>query len=65
MKFTKDDPLHPDDTLEQTYGCRHFKPDLCKNMNLENVCAFVRVDRLCVKPPNSWKKIYENLKNAS
>jgi len=65
MRFTKDAPLNPADNLEQTHGCRHFNPDLCKNMNLQNVCAFVRTDELCVKPPNSWKKIYQNLKDAS
>ena len=63
MKFDKDTPLHPEDNPQQTYGCRHSNADSCKCMNLAETCAFVRSDKICVKPPNRWKKTFEQLKN--
>ncbi len=60
IKICKNSPLHPEDNLQQTYGCRYYNPSICKNIDLEEVCAFVRNDRVCVKPPKSWKKRYLN-----
>jgi hypothetical protein len=54
-------PLHPNDTQEQTQGCRHTNPDICVNNMLENICAFTRADELCLKPPQSWPKQFLKL----
>jgi hypothetical protein len=55
-------PLKPKDTATQTEGCRHTHPDICAKKSLQNVCAFVRADEICVKPPSSWPKQFERLK---
>lgn len=54
-------PLHPEDNQEQTLGCRHMNPDTCSKHSLVDVCAFVREDGLCLRPPKSWPKHYQNL----
>lgn len=54
-------PLHPEDTENQTYGCRQNNPDICKNNGLNNICAFVRDDCICHSPSKAWKKIYNEL----
>ena len=43
------------------YGCRHYNPNICKNNGMENICAFVKADNICKKPPRSWTKQYEKL----
>ena len=53
--------LNPQDSPCQTYGCRHRSPDTCGNNSLENVCAFVAVDHICLKPPTGWARQYEKL----
>jgi hypothetical protein len=58
-------PLNPKDTATQTEGCRHTNPDICANNALPNVCAFVRSDGVCLKPPKSWAKQFNRLKEAS
>jgi hypothetical protein len=58
-------PLKPRDTVSQTEGCRHTNPSICGSNQLPNVCAFVREDGICLKPPLSWAKQYEKLKNSS
>ena len=65
MKFTRDDPLNQEDTASQTYGCRYKPPSICKNIDMPNTCAFVRKDRLCVKPPKFWAKQFTILQNHS
>ena len=55
------DPLKPQDSPHQTYGCRCQKPNNCMNNSMENICAFVTTDNICKKPPTSWAKQYENL----
>lgn len=55
--------LNPIDNEYQTYGCRHTNPDICSNNGLPNVCAFVSEDCICKRPPKSWKKLLETLKN--
>lgn len=37
-------PLNPDDTEDQTYGCRANNPDICANAYMPNICAFVNKD---------------------
>ena len=32
---------------------------------MEDVCAFVRGDKICKKPPRTWKKQYEKLLKAN
>ncbi|HIB44292.1 MAG TPA: hypothetical protein EYO37_10090, partial [Nitrospina sp.] len=51
--------LRSQDSPCQTYGCRHRSPDTCVNNSLENVCAFVRADNICKKPPMHWAKQYK------
>jgi hypothetical protein len=64
IRFDKNTPLHPEDNLQQTYGCRYYNPTICKYIELEGVCAFVRNDSVCAKPPKSWKKSYVILANT-
>ena len=55
-------PLNPEDTEEQTYGCRQNNPDICKNNGIIDTCAFVREDGICKQPSRAWKKQFEKLK---
>jgi len=32
---------------------------------MENICAFVRVDNICKKPPMHWAKQYKKLSNIA
>ena len=54
-------PLNSQDSPCQTYGCRHRSPHTCQSIDMENVCAFVTVDNICLKPPARWAKQYEKL----
>ncbi len=54
-------PLNPQDSACQTYGCRHRNPNNCASNSMENVCAFVTADNICLKPPTGWAKQYEKL----
>lgn len=54
-------PLNPEDTENQTYGCRANNPDICLNC-LTNVCALYNKDGICYKPSRKWKKQYYELK---
>ena len=53
--------LNPQDSPSQTYGCRRRYPPNCLFMDMENVCAFVTADNICLKPPTGWAKQYEKL----
>ncbi len=33
-------PLNINDTINQTQGCRHTNPDICKYSYLNGICAF-------------------------
>jgi len=55
------DPLKPQDSPHQTFGCRHRNPQNCSSNSMERVCAFVTTKNICKKPPTSWAKQYENL----
>ena len=55
------DPLKPQDSPHQTFGCRHQNPDNCSSNSMERVCAFVTTKNICKKPPTGWAKQYENL----
>ena len=55
-------PLHPKDSDKRTSGCRHTNSDNCGKNRLPKVCAFVRADGMCEKPPRSWRKQYQKLK---
>ena len=55
-------PLNPEDTEEQTYGCRQNNPDICKNNGVQGICALVREDGICKQPSRAWKKQYDKLK---
>lgn len=54
-------PLGPQDSLQKTLGCRHSNPNICKNNATPGKCAFVRDDGICLTPPMSWKRIYQEL----
>jgi len=58
-------PLKPKDTATQTDGCRHTNPDICASHSLPAVCAFVRTDAMCLKPPASWPKQFKRLQEGS
>ena len=49
------------DSVHQTYGCRHTKPEICADNCMENVCAFVKADKICSRPPRGWAAQYEKL----
>jgi len=55
-------PLHPNDSAEQTVGCRHTQPARCSKNSIQKVCAFVRADGMCLAPPQSWQKQFIKLK---
>lgn len=59
------EPLKPRDSEKQTEGCRHTNPDICANNSMPGVCAFVRKDGLCLRPPQSWAKQYRILLEQS
>ena len=54
-------PLNSQDSPCQTYGCRHRQPNNCSKNSMENVCAFVTANNICLKPPTRWAKQYEEL----
>jgi hypothetical protein len=54
-------PLEPLDTAERTVGCRHTSPDVCGRHSLDTVCAFARADGMCLAPPMTWPKQFQNL----
>jgi len=54
-------PLSAGDTESQTFGCRHTNPDICGSNSVQNICAFVRSDSICIKPSAAWKKQYKKL----
>ena len=56
IKFKLNDKLNAEDTIDQTFGCRHSNPDICGNCYVENICAFTSDDCICKRPPVSWKK---------
>jgi len=53
--------LKPKDTEKQTEGCRHTNPNICASNSVPRVCAFVRSDGMCLKPPQSWAKQFKVL----
>jgi hypothetical protein len=57
-------PLKPKDSETQTEGCRHTNPDICASNALPKVCAFVRNDGMCLKPPALWPKQFRVLSGS-
>jgi len=41
-------PLNSQDSLHQTYGCRCRTHQNCASNSMENVCAFVTADTICL-----------------
>jgi len=56
-----DHPLHAGDTATQTVGCRRSNPGTCMKHSLRAVCAFVRVDGICLEPPKTWPRTFRRL----
>ena len=54
-------PLNSQDSPCQTYGCRHRNPHNCAKNSMEDVCAFVTADNICLKPPTGWARQFEKL----
>ena len=54
-------PLQPEDTAEQTWGCRYSNPVACGRNKMAKVCAFVREDGICMEPPRGWPIQYAKL----
>lgn len=65
MKVARKAPLSVEDSAQQTKGCRHSNPGICRNVDMANLCAFVRPDQICLQPPVSWPKQYQILKDSS
>jgi hypothetical protein len=61
----KNSKLLAGDTIKQTHGCRHNNANHCKNIDLDNICTFVREENICKKPQNGWKKQYEYLSSLA
>jgi len=57
--------LHSLDSEKQTYGCRHSNPSICVKNQMPGVCAFVREDNICIRPPISWAKKFRDLKKVN
>lgn len=55
-------PLIEYDTEDKTPGCIHTNSNICKYAKVENVCAFVRGDGMCMPPGRKWKNKYKVLK---
>ena len=60
--ISQSEPLNLEDRSDQTYGCRHSNPDICRTHSTPGICAFVREDKVCKHPPRSWKKVFETYK---
>jgi hypothetical protein len=58
-------PLKPKDLETQTEGCRHTNPDICASHSVPKVCAFVRPDGMCLKPPVTWKRQFHVLSGSA
>ena len=63
LHISQDEPLYEQDTASQTYGCRHKNPNVCLYCYMPDTCAFVTSDKICRKPPNTWKRKFLALKN--
>ena len=61
LVIEKNAPLNSQDSPHQTYGCRCRTFQNCASNSMENVCAFVTADTICLKPPTRWAKQYEKL----
>ncbi len=57
-------PLNPEDTETETFGCRANNPDICKNNGVQGLCAFVNNDNICRSPSRAWKKQYHKLRGS-
>lgn len=64
IMYRKDDLLNIQDTEIQTYGCRYFNPEICRNYTYDT-CAFVKKDKICTTPSKKWKLYYKELKKNS
>ena len=49
-------PLNSEDSPLQTYECRCPTYKNCANNSMEDVCAFVTSDTICLNPPTYWAK---------
>ena len=58
------EPLRDGDKETQTFGCRANNPDICKNNEVQGICAFVCEDKICKSPSRAWKRKYNELKGA-
>jgi len=65
MKIDHNAPLSPNDTENQTFGCKHSNPNTCRDYDLADICAFVRTDTICKKPPRGWQKRFQLLKDEN
>ncbi len=62
LTFPFSAPLCPQDTADQTYGCRRREPNTCPNKGVPGVCAFVMEDHICRSPSRKWRSMFEELK---
>lgn len=62
IHFPLESALHPEDNEFQTYGCRYYNPDICKN-NGDLKCAFVNKEHICKSPSKKWASVYRRLKD--
>jgi len=57
-----DSPLHDEDTETQTFGCRHSRPDRCRNYRMPGHCSFAACsDGLCRCVPQRWKRRFRQM----
>ena len=61
LRIESNAPLNSQDSPCQIYGCRHRNPHSCAKNSMEDVCAFVTADNICLKPPTGWARQYEKL----
>jgi hypothetical protein len=62
LLFPFDAPINDNDTETQTFGCRHYNPEMCNSNYMDGICALVTSDHICRKPSTAWKKQYQQLK---
>lgn len=58
-------PLNPQDTEQQTYGCRANNPDICGNNGLPNICAFFFYGLYMQKAVKSLEKAIQQTQGLS
>jgi len=66
MKYhiDRNEPLNELDSETQTFGCRAYNPEICKNC-MNDTCGLYNESHICTTPPRGWKRQYNYLKSKN